>query len=95
MKEEDFTTTTTEDPAAKADQTSIASPTPRRRHPHQTTPSHQNPTSADGTGCLEIRAGSVLLIAPNTKPLLQLRARETDKGAGVCERGDPLLFIKQ
>ena len=47
-----------------------------------------------GTKSLERRASSVQLIAHSSKNIRQNNnSRETPTGAGVSERGDPLLII--
>ena len=50
---------------------------------------------ADGTSCLEIKAGSVLQTAQNSNHSVHLNSRETAKGADEREFGDPLLNIHQ
>ena len=89
--------TTTEANAAAAGLEDFASPTHRRLEDHSTLPlpplSHREPVI--GTESLVKKVLGAKLIAHSLRATKQNNnSRETPTGAGVSERGDPLLIIR-
>ena len=87
---------TTEANAAAAGLEEAASPTRRRLedHPTHLPPLLSLPGPVIGTENLARRVLNVKLIVHNSKATKQNNSsRETPTGAGVSERGDPLLII--
>ena len=89
---------TTEDSAVAADRTSIVLQTPRQpeAHPHHPPPHPRHPflqEHADGIDSSVTKVVSASQTAHASNHSLPLKSRETVKGAGECERGDPLFII--
>ena len=80
--------------AATAGLLSTALPTPRRQEAVKDKTNPPIPKEhVVGIGCLETKVSNAARIVLVSKPFRPTKIRETAKGAGVCERGDPLLLI--
>ena len=80
--------------AATADLPSAVLPTPRRQETAKAQISLPILKGlVVGTDASETKVSNAALIAQGSRLFRPIRNRETAKGAGVSERGDPLLFI--